>query len=201
VPTVVIPFAGAQGKTRLGLPEEPRRALSLAMLADVLAAAVAVGPTRVVTADPEGAEAARAAGAEPFADPGGGQGEAVRAALAGVGPGPVLVVNADLPCLAAHDLHALLEATPPGGVALVEALDGTTNALSLPGPEAFAPLYGPGSAGRFRAHAAALGLEAATVDLANLVADVDLPDDISRLRLRCGTRTRSCLAELEGAPA
>ncbi|HKI92835.1 MAG TPA: 2-phospho-L-lactate guanylyltransferase [Gaiellaceae bacterium] len=194
---VVIPFAGASGKTRLHSSSRVRRALSLAMLRDVLAACVAVGRTHVVTPDAEGADAARASGAEAVADPGGGQGAAVRAALDGLEPGAILVVNADVPCVAPQDLRALLAATPPGGLALVAALDGTTNALSLHRPDAFAPVYGSGSAGRFQARAAGLGLDAVSVDVPNLSEDVDTFDDLLRLRLRCGPRTQACLAELE----
>jgi 2-phospho-L-lactate guanylyltransferase (CobY/MobA/RfbA family) len=99
------------------------------------------------------------------------------------------------------DLRALLAATPAGGIALVEALDGTTNALSLSAPEAFAPLYGPDSAARFRAHAAELGLDAVPVAVPNLADDVDTPDDLHRLELRCGPRTQACLLEVSvGAP-
>ena len=58
----------------------------------------------------------------------------------------MLVVNADLPCAKARDLLTLLGALPEGGIALVEAADGTTNALALAAPHLFAPLYGPGSA-------------------------------------------------------
>ena len=86
-------------------------------------------------------------------DPGGGQGAAVAAALAGLDPGAILIVNADVPCVLPDDLRALLAATPAGGIALVEAVDGTTNALSISAPGAFAPLYGPDSAARFQAHA------------------------------------------------
>jgi 2-phospho-L-lactate guanylyltransferase len=196
VTTVVVPFAGPAGKSRLDLPARARRALSLAMLGDVLAACVAVGRTRVTTADAEGARIAREAGVDVIQDPGGGQGAAVAAALDGVEPGGILVVNADLPCVVPHDLRSLLAATPAGGIALVEALDGTTNALSLPAPFVFAPLYGPGSADRFREHATRLGLETVSAVLPNVAEDVDTLDDLHRLELRCGPRTQACLAEL-----
>src|SRR5665213_1393414 len=125
MPTVVIPFAGVEGKTRLHASRRARRALSLAMLGDVLAAAVAVGAPRVVTADGEAAELARELGAEIVPDPGEGHGPAVAAAIAEVEPGPILIVNADLPCVVPADLRALAAATPAGGIALVEALDET----------------------------------------------------------------------------
>lgn len=195
--TVVIPFAGTGGKTRLHESPHVRRELGLAMLGDVLAACVEVGRTRVVTPDEEAADAARDAGAEAVPDPGGGQGAAVAAGLRGVDPGAILVVNADVPAVVPHDLRSLLAATPAGGLALVEAADGTTNALSLPAPEAFAPLYGPASAMRFRAHAAGLGLEAVTVAVPNLAGDVDTPEDLARLQLRAGPRTQAALGRLE----
>jgi 2-phospho-L-lactate guanylyltransferase len=197
--TVVIPFAGAEGKTRLHSSTRIRRALAHAMFCDVLAACVLVGNTRVVTPDEQAAASARETGAEAVEDPGGGQGAAVQAGLEGVEPGGILVVNADVPCVVPHDLRALLAATPAGCFALVEALDGTTNALSLPSAEAFAPLYGQSSSDRFREHAASLGLEAVSVALPNLVDDVDTIDDLTRLQLRAGPRTQACLAELEGS--
>src|SRR2546421_274778 len=52
--TVVVPFAGTEGKTRLDASRGTRRDLSLAMLADVLAATVVVGRTLVVTGDADG---------------------------------------------------------------------------------------------------------------------------------------------------
>jgi 2-phospho-L-lactate guanylyltransferase len=195
--TVVIPFAGAEGKTRLHSSGRIRRALAHAMFCDVLAACVLVGRTRVVTPDEEAAAAARDGGAEAVDDPGDGQGAAVRVGLEGVEPGGILVVNADVPCVVPHDLRSLLAATPAGSLALVEALDGTTNALSLPSAEAFAPLYGPSSSDRFRAHAASLELVAVSVALPNLADDVDTMEDLTRLQLRAGPRTQACLAELE----
>jgi 2-phospho-L-lactate guanylyltransferase len=193
----VIPFAGPEGKTRLHESRRVRRALGQAMFCDVLAACVLVGRTRVVTPDENAADAAVDAGAEAVADPGGGQGAAVQAGLDGLEPGGILVVNADVPCVVPHDLRSLLAATPAGALALVEALDGTTNALSLPMPEAFAPLYGPDSSDRFREHAASLGLEAVSIALPNLADDVDTMEDLTWLGLRAGPRTQACLAELE----
>jgi 2-phospho-L-lactate guanylyltransferase len=166
------------------------------MLGDVLAAALAVGTARVVTSDAEGAALAREAGAAVLDDPGAGHGPAVQAALEDLGPGAILVVNADVPCVVPDDLRALLAATPAGGVALVEALDGTTNGLSIPAPEVFAPLYGPGSATRFRSHIESLGLQSVSVAVPNLADDVDTLEDLQRLQLRLGPRSQASLAEL-----
>ncbi|HEY2543334.1 MAG TPA: NTP transferase domain-containing protein, partial [Gaiellaceae bacterium] len=168
-----------------------RRELSLAKLADVLAAAVVVGRAVVVTPDEDGAALARELGAKPVADPGGGQGAAVRAALAGA-ERATLIVNADVPCVAPSDLRALLDAIPEGGIALVEALDGTTNALGLASPDLFEPLYGPDSARRFHA----LDVETVSVVVPNLVEDVDTMADLERLQLRCGPRTQAVLTEV-----
>jgi 2-phospho-L-lactate guanylyltransferase len=199
VATIVIPFAGSEGKTRLHSSRRVRGALARAMLLDVVAACIAVGHTRVVTPDEEGAAAAADAGAEVVADPGGGQGAAVQAGLRGAQPDGILVVNADVPCVVPYDLRTFLAATPAGCLGLVEALDGTTNALSLPSAETFAPLFGPSSADRFRAHAASLGVEAVSIALPNLADDVDTMEDLTRLQLRAGPRTQACLAELEGS--
>jgi 2-phospho-L-lactate guanylyltransferase len=188
--TVVVPFAGAAGKTRLAAARRTRQEVSLAMLGDVLAAALAVGATFVVTGDDAGAALAREIGAKVVDDPGGGQGAAVAAALTRAGPGPALVVNADLPCVTADDLEALADAIPARGLALVAAHDGTTNALGLSTPALFAPVYGPGSADRFRA----LAPGSVTVALPNLVDDVDTLADLERLFARCGARTQACLA-------
>ena len=162
---IVIPYAGAGGKTRLG---DTREELSRAMLETVLAAASSVGRTWVVSPDP-------VAGATWIPDPGGGQGAAVEAALREIGSGPVLIVNSDLPSLGADDLHALHAAIPEGGIAIAPAGDGTTNALGLSDTALFAPLYGPGSAERFRAHAD----QAVDVVRPGLRDDVDTPADLA----------------------
>src|SRR5437867_2807586 len=139
MPTVVVPFRGTEGKSRLaGLPLDARAAMREAMLADVLAACEAVGTTYLVTS----ALGLRTS-ATIVADDGRGQGAAVATGLEAAGrsapSAPFLVVNADLPCVTARDLLALAGAIPDHGLALVAAADGTTNALALSSPALFAP--------------------------------------------------------------
>ena len=200
--TVVIPFAGVDGKTRLHASSALRRDVSLAMLGDVLAACLQLGRTLVVTPSAEAGALASELGGELVPDAGGGQGHAVESALAELPAGPVLIVNADLACVTPDDLESFVAATPAGGLGLVEARDGTTNALSLPEATAFAPLYGPGSAARFLERAHILGVPEVVVHLPNLVDDVDTIEDLRRVQSRCGPRTRSFLAlVLTGAAA
>jgi len=178
MPTVIVPFRREHAKRRLRpLPEEARGALAEAMLADVLAAAEAIARKTIVA---------------PEAD----QGEAVELALRSIDSGPTLVVNADLPCAQPRDLLALLGALPAGGLALVEARDGTTNALALAAPHLFAPLYGPGSAQRFRARAERLDVRVVTAEIPNLADDVDTLDDLERLESRLGPHAAGALGEL-----
>ena len=177
MPTIVVPYRG-DAKRRVS--PSMRAALAVAMLGDVVEAAAAVGRVLVVTDD----EAVVPVGVETFVDPGGGLGPAVSAALASVA-GHALVVNADLPAAT----PAALERLAASGLALVEASDGTTNALSLPDPRVFVPGYGPGSANRFRAHA-----PFATVAISELVVDVDVDEDLDRIAMCVGPRTRALLA-------
>jgi 2-phospho-L-lactate guanylyltransferase len=177
VPAIVIPY---RGDAKRRLPSSVRAAVAVAMLGDVVEAAAQVGRVLVVTDD----ASVVPSGAEVVADPGEGLGAAVAAGLERV-DGAALVVNADLPAATPEALRRLSGA----GLALVEAADGTTNALSLPDPRVFAPLYGPGSAQRFRAHAGF-----ATVRIPELELDVDSDADLGRLGARVGPRTRALLA-------
>lgn len=197
MPTVVVPFRGTDPKRRLdGLADPARLRLAEAMLADVLAAAVAVG--RVFVVSPERPDLPD--GAEHVPDPRHGQGAAVRAALdaalLAASPAPFIVVNADVPCVTPRDLLALAGAVPENGLALAPAADGTTNALALSAPQVFEPLYGPGSATRFAALAPSRLLE-----VPNLADDVDTVGDLERLRERLGPNTRRALARLEAGAA
>jgi len=190
--TIVVPFRGSDPKQRLAVDDPARRALADAMLADVVAAASAVGDVLVVA--PPGA--AVPSGATLVPDPHRGQGAAVAAGLAAATaaglPAPYLVVNADLPCAGSRDLLALAGAVSGDGLALVAAEDGTTNALAFADPSLFAPVYGPGSAERF----AALG-PATVLDSPNLIDDVDTLDDLARLQGRLGEHTRRVLVSLD----
>lgn len=189
--TVVIPFRSG-GKTRL--PAELRVELSLAMLGDVLEVAVACAArVRLVTDDSAAELFAAELGVEVVRDPGGGQGDAVAAALAGL-DGPCLVVNADLPCISSASLLRLDGRSP----SLVAAPDGTTNALSLPEPSRFVSLYGPGSAARF----VAAGFDA--VSIPELEQDVDTLADLEQLTLPVRARTTLVLnhhKRARGGPA
>ena len=169
MPTIVIPFRGADAKQRL--PEELRGVLAEAMLADVAAAANDLGPTLVAV--------------------GPGQGAAVTEALSDVRETPVLVVNADLPAATARDLLTLLGSVPPEGIAVARARDGTTNALGLATPALFEPLYGPNSADRFLALAASR-----LVEIPNLIDDVDTLQDLERIEGRLGPHTAGALEQL-----
>ena len=196
MPSIVVPFRGSGAKQRLAAAgEEVRAAIALAMLGDVLAACATTAATVVVTDDPRARQEAKKFRATVVDDPGAGQGPAVAAAIREVG-GSVLVVNADLPCIRPNDLRALLTATPSGGLALVAAEDGTTNALSLADGRLFAPLYGPDSAERFIAHATALRVKAVRASIPNLADDVDTLPDLYRVQYRAGLRTQAAIALL-----
>ena len=69
-------------------------------------------------------------------------------------------------------------------------LDSILYALAgLSGPTLFAPLYGPGSAERFRLHAHTIGADVVPAVIPNLADDVDSIADLDRLELRVGPRT------------
>jgi 2-phospho-L-lactate guanylyltransferase (CobY/MobA/RfbA family) len=183
--SAVVPFRDEDAKRRLEpLPRDARTALARAMLDDVVAACEGAGASVVVARE-------------------GAQGEAVETALRGVESGQIFVVNADLPCARPRDLLTLLGALPEGGLALVGAVDGTTNALALASPSLFAPLYGPGSAERFRARAARLGVPSATARIPNLAEDADTLADLERLadKGRLGRRTAAALEQLRAGLA
>jgi len=193
---IVVPFRGESAKQRLEASDEIRSKLALAMLGDVLTACVATGRTLLVTGDADARELAAEIGAEVVDDPGGGQGPAVAAALERAEDGLVVVLNADLPCVVPHDLRTLARVAELEALGLVEAEDGTTNALALPRASLFAPLYGAGSADRFRKHAESQGVTAVAAAIPNLADDVDTLEDLARIGFRAGPRTQTAIGGL-----
>lgn len=189
---IVVPFRGPEAKSRL--PLEVRRPLALAMLADVLAACAAVGATTLASDDEEARALAVEAGASFADDPGGGQAAAVAAALAAAPGAPAVVVNADVPCAVPRDVRTLVEVAEADALGVVQAADGTTNALALPRATLFAPLYGPGSAERFLQHGRDAGVDVVSLVVPNLAEDVDTLEDLERVGLRAGPRTQAALA-------
>lgn len=169
------------------MPPPAHSQIVRAMLEDVLAACVEVGRTYLVTPAPT----VQGDGIEVVRDDGRGQGEAVAAGLARVPKGPVLIVNSDLPCATSLDLEHVLASVPRAGLALVEAEDGTTNALALSTPDLFEPLFGAGSAARYRR----LG-ESRSLLVPNLRDDVDTLADLSRIGRRAGVSTQAAMLVL-----
>jgi 2-phospho-L-lactate guanylyltransferase len=97
------------------------------------------------------------------------------------GADTLLVVPADVPCIAPGDVEALL-AAHRGGVTLVAARrDGGTNALALTPPDAIPFLFGPQSARRHLEAARQRGIRAASHGLEAFACDIDTPEDLRGL--------------------
>ena len=197
-------------KTRLAraLTPDERRALSLAMLRDVLGALGAarnLDRVAVVTADPALETVASEAGALVIPETTAGQNAALEAGAAysrEQGAGAVLVVSADLPLLTAAAVERLIaqgmQAQPSRLVLLAPSLDGTgTNAMLQRPPGVIPFLFGTNSLQRHQQAAAERDVQA---DLARARAwafDVDLPADLLELAASPGqTHTQAALAHL-----
>jgi 2-phospho-L-lactate guanylyltransferase len=157
-----------------------RAELARRLASGVLAAGGSL-PRNVVCDDAEVAAWAASAGARVIWTPGLGLSGAVKAGvavLAAEGTDVAVVAHADLACPNGLDLIGL-----EAGVTLVPDLrnDGT-NVAAVPAGAAFAFSYGPGSFERHRAEAARLGLPCVVVHDRGLATDVDLPEDLQRLR-------------------
>lgn len=203
---VVVGRHGPTAKSRLAtvLGAEERSALALAMISDVIDAALAAGfggvsavidpPTRLP------------AGVVPVPDPGGGLARAIDAGLhaaMGARAGLVLIVPGDVPLVTRRDLRRVADAAGEEARAVVVVPDrhgAGTNALALHPPTVIAPSFGTGSAGRHLAAASAAGARAVRLEIASLALDVDTPEDLAELvRRSAGGATAAALARL--APA
>lgn len=197
-------------KTRLAraLSPDERRALSLAMLRDVLSA---LGSARnldrvaVVTADQDLGLVASASGALVIPENSAGQNAALEAGAAYCreqGTGALLVVSADLPLLSAAAVERLIaqgmQAQQNCRVLLAPSLDGTgTNAMFQRPPGIIPFLFGLNSLQHHQQAAAERGVPVDLVRAREWAFDVDLPADLLDLAARPGqTYTQAALAQM-----
>jgi 2-phospho-L-lactate/phosphoenolpyruvate guanylyltransferase len=207
--TVLVPLRD-HGKTRLSpaIDPEARGVLAAAMLADVIAAVRGAQATRIVVlaGGPDARTAATSlavdvlddvtvsAGASTAVGDGGGIDRAVAGAVERIG-GDVLVVAADLPTLRAAEVAAMLEA--PAAVAVAPTRRGGTGGLLRRPASAMPTAYGPDSAARHLATAAAAGLTAVRLELPGFATDLDTPGDVAAIdRDAVGPATRAALDAL-----
>ncbi len=191
-------------KSRLvGLSDELRRELVVAMAVDTVVAALGCPSVRavlVVTDDARAATESGAAGAAVVPDePAAGLNAALafgarRAAAIAPGDG-VAALGGDLPALRPSELGLALERAAAHPRAVVADAQGTGTALLCAGAGvALLPAYGPGS---FRRHVAAGAVPLDVDRLAGLRRDVDLPTDLdAAARLGVGARTARLLPQL-----
>lgn len=207
--TAILPvkrFADAKRRLAVGLDDERRRALVVAMLGDVLeaiAASRSIERTIVVSGDPEAQELAAVADAEVVPDPA-DRGH-VEAALAGIaraeleGAACVVLLPGDCPLLDPRELDRLLTGVPERYVAIVPDRHGEgTNALVLSPSGVIRPAFGEGSRARHEAAAREAGVPFATEELGSLALDLDTPADLialtRELEARRGTAGRTARA-------
>jgi 2-phospho-L-lactate guanylyltransferase len=194
----------ARAKTRLGtvLTPEERARLTLAMLEDVLEAALAqLGwEVWVVSPSPAALEAGGRWGARLVPEHTGSLRGAVRQVEALVGAsrgGPdaaLAVLLADLPFVTAGALGLAL--ATPGAVVAAPASDGGTNLLLRRPPSVVPARFGRASFARHRWEAARAGVPFRAVRLPELGFDLDRPHELAAvLGADRTSRTRAaCLA-------
>lgn len=198
----------ARAKARLAtlLGPEERARLTLAMLEDVLEAALAQVGWEVWVVSPSVAalETGAARGARPVPEHTGSLRGAVRHVEALLGtaaarprkPGTELaVLLADLPLLTAASLGLAL--STPGAVVAAPATDGGTNLLLRRPPSVVPARFGRDSFRRHRWEAARAGVSFRAVRRPELAFDLDRPDELlAVLEADQPTRTRSACLEL-----
>jgi len=199
----------SQAKMRLAdvLDREQRAELTLAMLADVIAACSASGcfdEIAVVSNDSEVFWRARELGARPLAEPatlGGGLNEGVTFAQRYLGRrvavSELVILPADMPLVRAEDVRAVVDALGAGEgprVVIVRSRDNGTNALALRPPEVIDVRFGRDSADAHADTARAAGVPLVELALERLAFDVDAPEDLDALTtLPVGAATRRYL--------
>lgn len=166
-----------------------RRTLVMEMLGRVLNTLrhPAISAVWLISADPTVLAAGLAWGAYPLHDRAGelnGALEQARAAVWAAGASALLVVPADVPLITAADVDALATTLSDGAdVALATDTEGSgTNALAMRRHVDLPFRFGPASAARHLAEAAARGLRAQRLSSPTLALDIDLPANLRYYR-------------------
>jgi len=194
------PLADAKARLSSVLSPGERRALSLAMLADVCRAAAGLDAVWVLNSDEDAAEVARAAGAEPRPDPTPGKGlnESLDAATASAveeGATGVLVLSADCPAATPADVKTM--AVGDGIVMAPDRYGTGTNALWRRPPAVVQAAFGGNSRRSHIGLAIVHRVPYAVLPLARIALDVDRPADLADLwALGPGEATRAALESL-----
>ena len=186
----------SRAKTRLSpaLTGLERGALTLAMLEDVLDAALSVPgwATWVVSPDEVALEIAAGRGARPIPEAKPPLANAIRQVEAKAkeeGANALAILPADVPLVTVDTLHEALRTL--GAVVLARSADGSGTSLLLRRPPRAIPArFGPDSFRRHVELAEMRGLPVSVVERRELSFDVDRPDDILTL-LADGRRGRT----------
>jgi 2-phospho-L-lactate guanylyltransferase len=194
---LLVPFKSlTTAKQRLAevLDAEQRSQLAEAMLRDVLAAAGGVGEridVAIVTGDPRAQELAAEHGFLTIEDT---RNESETAAIEMAtqwatqkGYDATIVVPADIPLIAAEELHRVLDAAPVEGAVFVPAYDRRGSNCILRRPASIIPLrFGNDS---FLPHCEAMrktGKELIILEVAGIGLDIDNPNELEMLVRREG---------------
>jgi 2-phospho-L-lactate guanylyltransferase len=202
---VVVARVGHGAKSRLSpvLDPDQRRALALAMLADVLGvcASARLDGVIAVVDDALAARTASATGAVALEDEGADMNAAVALGLrqaAQRGASTAIVLPGDIPLISRDDVCALQRAAgdAPRAVVIAPSRDGQgTNALLLRPLEAIGPAFGPPSVERHVRLGLSASAEVHLVPDLGLSMDVDTPIDLAQLAdLPVGPHTADFLA-------
>ena len=194
------PLAHAKARLAPVLSPDERRALSLAMLRDVVRAAGALDAVWVLNSDDDAATVARDEGAEPRPDP--APGEGLNASLDKAtwmateeGARGVLVLSADCPAARREDVTAV--AIGDGVVMAPDRYGTGTNALWRSPPGAIITSFGGNSRRSHTALAHVHHVPFAVLPLPRLAMDVDRPADLEDVwAVGPGDATRAALEAL-----
>lgn len=195
------PLAHAKARLSEVLSPEERRALSLAMLADVVRAARALDAVWVLNSDDDAAEVATRAGGESRPDPTPSEGlnasltHATADAVA-AGARGVLVLSADCPAATGEDVRAMAIGA---GVTLAPNREASgTNALWRMPPDVIPVQFGPRSRFAHEVRAVTHGIPCAIIPRPGLGLDVDRPRDLDAAweMPTLGAATRAALTAL-----